>query len=235
MKNKILISSIILIVLLLGLSAISATDTNTTTPTTTNIIEKQTPTTNTPTNTDYKEKQDITKEVKSSIKDTKKEITPKQDITKEVVTTNKTLKTKTLKTTPVEKTVNNFTEIKKVFDEIYDNDELEYIINLNPGNYSSNEELESYGPKTITINGNNQTIDFSLYCDENNLIFNNSILTKYIFAKNLTLHNCTVDSTIEAETIIIDDNCIIKENTLILNGGTVITNKTNIIKYFIIN
>ena len=231
MKNKILISSIILIVLLLGLSAISATDTNTTT--TTNTIEKQTPTTNTPTNTDYKEKQDITKEVKSSIKDTtKKEITPKQDITKEVVTTNKTLKTKTLKTTPVEKTVNNFTEIKKVFDEIYDNDELEYIINLNPGNYSSNEELESYGPKTITINGNNQTIDFSLYCDENNLIFNNSILTKYIFAKNLTLHNCTVDSTIEAETIIIDDNCIIKENTLILNGGTVITNKTNIINYY---
>ena len=127
--------------------------------------------------------------------------------------------------------MNNFTEIKKVFDEIYDNDELEYIINLNPGNYSSNEKLESYGPKTITINGNNQTIDFSLYCDENNLIFNNSILTKYIFAKNLTLHNCTVDSTIEAETIIIDDNCIIKENTLILNEGTVITNKTDIIKY----
>ena len=140
MKNKILISSIILIVLLLGLSAISATDTNTTT---TNIIEKQTPTTNTPTNTDYKEKQDITKEVKSSIKDTtKKEITPKQDITKEVVTTNKTLKTKTLKTTPVEKTVNNFTEIKKVFSEISQkSSSYEWIINLEPGNYSSEERI----------------------------------------------------------------------------------------------
>ena len=232
MKNKILISSIILIVLLLGLSAISATDTNTTT--TTNIIEKQTPTTNTPTNTDYKEKQDITKEVKSSIKDTtKKEITPKQDITKEVVTTNKTLKTKTLKTTPVEKTVNNFTEIETFFDEIEHNDELEYIINLNPGNYSSNGGLWGFDePKTITINGNNQTIDFSLYCYENNLIFNNSILKKIVYANNLTLHNSTIDSEIGAYNIIIDDNCIIKENTLISNEGTVITNKTNIINYY---
>ncbi|RAP03037.1 hypothetical protein CA615_04555 [Methanosphaera stadtmanae] len=227
MKNKILISSIILIVLLLGLSAISATDTNTTT--TTNIIEKQTPTTNTPTNTDYKEKQDITKEVKSSIKDTtKKEITPKQDITKEVVTTNKTLKT-----TPVEKTVNNFTEIETFFDEIEHNDELEYIINLNPGNYSSNGGLWGFDePKTITINGNNQTIDFSLYCYENNLIFNNSILKKIVYANNLTLHNSTIDSEIGAYNIIIDDNCIIKENTLISNEGTVITNKTNIINYY---
>ena len=231
MKNKILISSIILIVLLLGLSAISATDTNTTT--TTNIIEKQTPTTNTPTNTDYKEKQDITKEVKSSIKDTKKEITPKQDITKEVVTTNKTLKTKTLKTTPVEKTVNNFTEIETFFDEIEHNDELEYIINLNPGNYSSNRGLWGFDePKTITINGNNQTIDFSLYCYDNNLIFNNSILKKIVYANNLTLHNSTIDSEIGAYNIIIDDNCIIEENTLIINEGTVITNKTNIINYY---
>ena len=235
MKNKILISSIILIVLLLGLSAISATDTNTTTPTTTNIIEKQTPTTSTPTNTDYKEKQVITKEVKSSIKDTtKKEITPKQDITKEVVTTNKTLKTKTLKTTPVEKTVNNFTEIETFFDEIEHNDELEYIINLNPGNYSSNGGLWGFDePKTITINGNNQTIDFSLYCYDNNLIFNNSILKKIVYANNLTLHNSTIDSEIGAYNIIIDDNCIIKENTLILNEGSVITtNKTNIINYY---
>ena len=232
MKNKILISSIILIVLLLGLSAISATDTNTTTPTTTNIIEKQTPTTNTPTNTDYKEKQVITKEVKSSIKDTKKEITPKQDITKEVVTTNKTLKTKTLKTTPVEKTVNNFTEIETFFDEIEHNDELEYIINLNSGNYSSNNGLWGFNePKTITINGNNQTIDFSLYCYNNNLIFNNSILKKIVYANNLTLYNSTIDSEIGAKTIIIDDNCIIKENTLI-EKGTVITNKTNIINYY---
>ena len=237
MKNKILISSIILIVLLLGLSAISATDTNTTT---TNIIEKQTPTTNTPTNTptntDYKEKQDITKEVKSSIKDTtKKEITPKQDITKEVVTTNKTLKTKTLKTTPVEKTVNNFTEIKKVFSEISQkSSSYEWIINLEPGNYSSEERIScgSY-LKDVTINGNNQTIDFIFDMYNYNLTFNDSILTKDIFAKNLTLHNCTVDSSIRANYIIIDDNCIIKENTLIFNEGSVITtNKTNIINYY---
>ena len=235
MKNKILISSIILIVLLLGLSAISATDTNTTTPTTTNIIEKQTPTTNTPTNTDYKEKQVITKEVKSSIKDTtKKEITPKQDITKEVVTTNKTLKTKTLKTTPVEKTVNDFTEIKKVFSEISQkSSSYEWIINLEPGNYSS-EETISCGSylKDVTINGNNQTIDFRFNMYNYNLTFNDGIINKYIFAKNLTLHNCTVDSSINANYIIIDDNCIIKENTLISNEGTVITNKTNIINYY---
>ena len=232
MKNKILISSIILIVLLLGLSAISATDTNTTT--TTNIIEKQTPTTSTPTNTDYKEKQVITKEVKSSIKDTKKEITPKQDITKEVVTTNKTLKTKTLKTTPVEKTVNNFTEIKKVFSEISQkSSSYEWIINLEPGNYSSEESIScgSY-LKDVTINGNNQTIDFIFNMYNYNLTFNDGILTKHISAKNLTLHNCTVDSSIRSNYIIIDDNCIIKENTLILNEGTVITNKTNIINYY---
>ena len=232
MKNKILISSIILIVLLLGLSAISATDTNTTT---TNIIEKQTPTTNTPTNTDYKEKQDITKEVKSSIKDTtKKEITPKQDITKEVITTNKTLKTKTLKTTPVEKTVNNFTEIKKVFSEISQkSSSYEWIINLEPGNYSS-EEMISCGSylKDVTINGNNQTIDFGFNMYNYNLTFNDGIINKQISAKNLTLHNCTVDSSIRSNYIIIDDNCIIKENTLILNEGTVITNKTNIINYY---
>ncbi|MEE0489120.1 right-handed parallel beta-helix repeat-containing protein, partial [Methanosphaera stadtmanae] len=169
-----------------------------------------------------------------SIKDTtKKEITPKQDITKEVVTTNKTLKTKTLKTTPVEKTVNNFTEIETFFDEIEHNDELEYIINLNPGNYSSNRGLWGFDePKTITINGNNQTIDFSLYCYDNNLIFNNSILKKIVYANNLTLHNSTIDSEIGAYNIIIDDNCIIKENTLISNEGTVITNKTNIINYY---
>ena len=233
MKNKILISSIILIVLLLGLSAISATDTNTTT--TTNTIEKQTPTTNTPTNTDYKEKQDITKEVKSSIKDTtKKEITPKQDITKEVVTTNKTLKTKTLKTTPVEKTVNNFTEIKKVFSEISQkSSSYEWIINLEPGNYSS-EETISCGSylKDITINGNNQTIDFIFNIYNYNLTFNDGIINKQISAKNLTLHNCTVDSSISTNYIIIDDNCIIKENTLILNEGTIITNIINYYKTY---
>ena len=64
-----------------------------------------------------------------------------------------------------------------------------------------------------------------------NLTFNDGIINKQISAKNLTLHNCTVDSSIRANYIIIDDNCIIKENTLILNGGTVITNKTNIINY----
>ena len=190
MKNKILISSIILIVLLLGLSAISATDTNTTTPTTTNAIEKQIPTTNTPTNTDYKEKQVITKEVKSSIKDTKKEITPKQDITKEVVTTNKTLKTKTLKTTPVEKTVNNFTEIKKVFSEISQkSSSYEWIINLEPGNYSS-EEMISCGSylKDITINGNNQTIDFIFNIYNYNLTFNDGIIVTVRSSVDIVFH-----------------------------------------------
>ena len=129
--------------------------------------------------------------------------------------------------------MNNFTEIETFFDEIEHNDELEYIINLNPGNYSSNGGLWGFDePKTITINGNNQTIDFSLYCYENNLIFNNSILKKIVYANNLTLHNSTIDSEIGAYNIIIDDNCIIKENTLISNEGTVITNKTNIINYY---
>lgn len=86
--------------------------------------------------------------------------------------------------------------------------------------------------KDVTINGNNQTIDFGFNMYNYNLTFNDSILTKYISAKNLTLHNCTVDSSISANYIIIDDNCIIKENTLILEEGTIITNKTNIINYY---
>ena len=103
MKNKIILSSILLIVLILGLSAISATDTNTTTITS---IEKQTIDTTTSQTIDNKEKiiTNDNKELKSTIKDTKTEITPKKEIktkeittqnqknNKEIKTTNKTLK-----------------------------------------------------------------------------------------------------------------------------------------------
>ena len=77
MKNKILLSSILLIVLILGLSTITATETNTTTTTS---IEKQTIDTTTSQTIDNKEKVIVNdnKEVKSNIKDTKTEITPKK-------------------------------------------------------------------------------------------------------------------------------------------------------------
>ena len=79
MKNKILLSSILLIVLILGLSTITATETNTTTTTS---IEKQTIDTTTSQTIDNKEKviTNDNKEVKSKIKDTKTEITPKKEI-----------------------------------------------------------------------------------------------------------------------------------------------------------
>ena len=77
MKNKLIFSSIFLIVLLLGLSTITAANTTTTTS-----IEKQTIDTTTTTSIDNKEKQAINndnKEIKSLIKDTTtKEITKHQ-------------------------------------------------------------------------------------------------------------------------------------------------------------
>ena len=101
MKNKILLSSILLIVLILGLSTITAANTTTTTS-----IEKQTIDTTTSQTIDNKEKiiTNDNKELKSTIKDTKTEITPKKEIktkeittqnqknNKEIKTTNKTLK-----------------------------------------------------------------------------------------------------------------------------------------------
>ena len=98
MKNKILLSSILLIVLILGLSTITATDTDTTTTTS---IEKQTIDTTTSQTIDNKEKVIVNdnKEVKSKIKDTKTEITPKKEIkTKEITTQNQKNKEK-IKTT----------------------------------------------------------------------------------------------------------------------------------------
>ena len=88
MKNKIILSSILLIVLILGLSAISATDTNTTTITS---IEKQTIDTTTSQTIDNKEKiiTNDNKELKSTIKDSKTEITPKKEIKTKEITTQK--------------------------------------------------------------------------------------------------------------------------------------------------
>ena len=88
MKNKILLSSILLIVLILGLSTITATDTTTTTS-----IEKQT--------IDNKEKVIVNdnKEVKSNIKDTKTEITPKKEIKTKEITTQKQKNKEEIKTT----------------------------------------------------------------------------------------------------------------------------------------
>ena len=76
MKNKIILSSILLIVLILGLSTITAANTTTTTS-----IEKQTIDTTTTTSIDNKEKviANDNKEIKSLIKDTTtKEITKHQ-------------------------------------------------------------------------------------------------------------------------------------------------------------
>ena len=98
MKNKIILSSILLIVLILGLSAISATDTNTTTITS---IEKQTIDTTTSQTIDNKEKVIVNdnKEVKSNIKDTKTEITPKKEIKTKEITTQKQKNKEEIKTT----------------------------------------------------------------------------------------------------------------------------------------
>ena len=110
MKNKIILSSILLIVLLLGLSTITATDTNTVTITS---IEKQTIDTTTSQTIDNKEKVIVNdnKEVKSNIKDTKTEITPKKEIkTKEITTQNQKNKEeiKTTKTLKKESEINYY-------------------------------------------------------------------------------------------------------------------------------
>ena len=96
MKNKILLSSILLIVLMLGLSTITATDTTTTTS-----IEKQTIDTTTSQTIDNKEKVIVNdnKEVKSNIKDTKTEITPKKEIKTKEITTQKQKNKEEIKTT----------------------------------------------------------------------------------------------------------------------------------------
>ena len=96
MKNKIILSSILLIVLILGLSTITATDTTTTTS-----IEKQTIDTTTSQTIDNKEKVIVNdnKEVKSKIKDTKTEITPKKEIKTKEITTQKQKNKEEIKTT----------------------------------------------------------------------------------------------------------------------------------------
>ena len=98
MKNKILLSSILLIVLILGLSTITATDTDTTTTTS---IEKQTIDMTTSQTIDNKEKVIVNdnKEVKSNIKDTKTEITPKKEIKTKEITTQKQKNKEEIKTT----------------------------------------------------------------------------------------------------------------------------------------
>ena len=110
MKNKILLSSILLIVLILGLSTITATDTDTTTTTS---IEKQTIDMTTSQTIDNKEKiiTNDNKELKSTIKDTKTEITPKKEIkTKEITTQNQKNKEeiKTTKTLKKESEINYY-------------------------------------------------------------------------------------------------------------------------------
>ena len=107
MKNKILLSSILLIVLILGLSAISATDTNTTTITS---IEKQTIDTTTSQTIDNKEKiiTNDNKELKSTIKDTKTEITPKKEIKTKEITTQKQKNKEEIKTLKKESEINYY-------------------------------------------------------------------------------------------------------------------------------
>ena len=108
MKNKILLSSILLIVLILGLSTITATDTDTTTTTS---IEKQTIDMTTSQTIDNKEKviTNDNKEVKSNIKDTKTEITPKKEIKTKEITTQKQKNKEEIKTT--KKTLKKESEI----------------------------------------------------------------------------------------------------------------------------
>ena len=165
MKNKILISSIILIVLLLGLSVISATDTNTTM---TDSIEKQT--------IDFKTDNTKidTKEIKANEKNTirtkdftleKKETTIiKYNSKNEVSTTdiNKEIKTKTIKNTDniekqsknlksednttiktEEQTVTDFNSLKNTWNNTFTNgdNQTHYIINLKNGEYEFTENL----------------------------------------------------------------------------------------------
>ena len=105
MKNKILLSSILLIVLILGLSTITATDTTTTTS-----IEKQTIDTTTSQTIDNKEKVIVNdnKEVKSNIKDTKTEITPKKEIKTKEITTQKQKNKEEIKTLKKESEINYY-------------------------------------------------------------------------------------------------------------------------------
>ena len=182
MKNKILISSIILIVLLLGLSVISATDTNTTM---TDSIEKQT--------IDFKTDNTKidTKEIKASEKNTirtkdftleKKETTIIKDNSKNEISTtdiNKEIKTKTIKNTDniekqsknlksednttiktEEQTVTDFNSLKNTWNNTFTNgdNQTHYIINLKNGEYEFTENLVvgNTNVSHITFQGENK-------------------------------------------------------------------------------
>ena len=250
MKNKILLSSILLIVLILGLSTITAADTTTTTS-----IEKQTIDTTTTTSIDNKEKQAINndnKEINSLIKDTTTKKT--KDSSKEVSTTKETtknnevkssslktikntniIKTKNLKlenSTTVEKTqtVTDYDSLKSAWNNIqeYGVNNTEYTINLKNGVYKFQNTLTTKTKKftlNITLTGenrNNTILDGENSVGLFKLQNTNQIIkfTNLTFINGKTTNGGAIESTCNLITI---DNCVFANNAANANGGALNT------------
>lgn len=194
------------------------------------------------------------------------------------VETTKTIEKedKNLKTATKTVEVNNYNELTTTMNNaVNDADNDEYIINLNEGTYQITSRIElAKGSNTpiITINANNQTLSGNkatrrvVFRNNCNVTINDAIITHRIsaggweydsslgqqiyYSSNLTLNkvsvnndisidnnlssitfkNSTIDSAVENEGIlIIDDDCILGSSFTVSGSGVIVANDTNII------
>jgi len=166
---------------------------------------------------------------------------------------------KNLKTATKTVEVNNFNEFTtSINNAINDADNNEYIINLNTGNYQmvNNFGFTKSSPitKSITINGNNQVINSSLYTNLNfnnvqtniiikdltinsrlNVYTTNMILINVITNNgvniysnsNITIQNSTLNNTLNNNAkVTLADDCIFTQQFSLGGTGQTITNDT---------
>ena len=241
-NTKLVLFTVTLIILLTGLTALSAADTNDTqTVTTTNHVQTTT--------------QDTIEHTTSQIQTTDNKATIKED--KKVRTNTKNLKkanditvnnsnynrkdNKNLKTATKQVDVTNYTELTKAVNDVADDNEHdEFTINLMDGNYqlSNNDDSQwnkqASSNKTVIINANGHTLNTTYYelnikndyITINNAIikhttriygttvFNNITICNPVYViGELTLNNSLINTNIQTSGVLyIDDNTIIGNN-----------------------
>lgn len=247
-KKHCLIFLITVLVLLLGVGMVSATDTN-------NSLEvKDTSKLSTPANYDVDKvvQSDVT--TATSDADVEK-ITNTSDTTKTTTntqTTNEDTKTitktneKSLKTATFERTANNYQDILNILNTgPYSANDI-VRITLNPGTYTATQQIEIdqwKNVKQLVINGNGQTIDangMSVFKTSGsgpitiaNLTLTNGAGNYLITAGwtgELTVDNCTFTNNNANYVIFAEDNnaakLVVRNSTFEGNSGTLIYAKT---------
>ena len=234
-NTKFLFLGLTLLILLVSISSINATnDINDNGISDTSINLQDTSNSN------------ITSTIKSSnIKDTKAEISKPINKNKTIKTTSKDKQIK--KTIDTTQTANDYETLKTSWNNIQENGDntTQYTINLKDGNYNFKEELSSNitDLRHITINGNN--VDKTIFDGENKTrFFNITSMNQIINFNNITFKNGLNDSlggAIYTQSELNINNCNFIDNKVstttpsIYGGAIYVNNNLTVVNSTFIN